>query len=165
MNSRQDKSSMTGCKVTTKPQRRSRRGSLSLPGKKLGRYREFFLRLSTITRYSQPSRTFNNVPYYYKKNLSRFKCSFSQSNIFSSNSVINRLWAPFRSRSSDKDKDKEFNVRVRGNYQAPASTTARVIKERLPTGIPMFDGRLGHFEDFRYKLKACFLEFGLDEIM
>jgi hypothetical protein len=28
----------------------------------------------------------------------------------------------------DKDKDKEFNVRVRGNYQAPTSTTARVIK-------------------------------------
>ncbi len=28
----------------------------------------------------------------------------------------------------DKDKDKEFNDRVRGNYKAPASTMARVIK-------------------------------------
>ena len=25
-------------------------------------------------------------------------------------------------------------------------------------------GRLEHFEDFEYKLKACFLELGLDEI-
>jgi hypothetical protein len=37
-------------------------------------------------------------------------------------------------------------------------------QEKLPTGIPMFDGRLEHFEDFRYKLTACFLELGLDEI-
>ncbi len=28
----------------------------------------------------------------------------------------------------------------------------------------MFDGRLEHFEDFRHKVKACFLELGPDEI-
>ena len=28
----------------------------------------------------------------------------------------------------------------------------------------MFDGRLEHFEDFKYKAKAVFLELGLDDI-
>ena len=42
--------------------------------------------------------------------------------------------------------------------------SASGAQERLPTVIPMFDGRLEHFEDFRYKVKACFLELGLEDM-
>ena len=37
-------------------------------------------------------------------------------------------------------------------------------QDKTPHGIPFFDGRVEHFEDFKYKAKAVFLELGLNEI-